>query len=107
MTSHILYSRRSGRRKLAAWQVQDAKARFSELLEITLKKGPQVVTRRGVEAAVLVPISRSAPAGGPAWPRSPHPPHRWLQCRGCGIPPPPVWHRPASPPFPPVPPTSP
>jgi antitoxin Phd len=41
---------------LAAWQVQDAKARFSELLEITLKKGPQVVTRRGVEAAVLVPI---------------------------------------------------
>jgi antitoxin Phd len=41
---------------LAAWQVQDAKARFSELLEITLKKGPQIVTRRGVEAAVLVPI---------------------------------------------------
>jgi antitoxin Phd len=41
---------------LAAWQVQDAKARFSELLELTLKKGPQVVTRRGVEAAVLVPI---------------------------------------------------
>lgn len=39
-----------------AWQVQDAKARFSELLELTLTKGPQVVTRRGVEAAVLVPI---------------------------------------------------
>jgi antitoxin Phd len=38
------------------WQVQDAKARFSELLELTLTKGPQVVTRRGVEAAVLVPI---------------------------------------------------
>jgi antitoxin Phd len=41
---------------LAVWQVQDAKARFSELLELALKKGPQVVTRRGVEAAVLVPI---------------------------------------------------
>jgi antitoxin Phd len=41
---------------MAAWQVQDAKARFSELLDITLKRGPQVVTRRGVEAAVLVPI---------------------------------------------------
>jgi hypothetical protein len=26
------------------------------LLELTLKKGPQIVTRRGVEAAVLVPI---------------------------------------------------
>jgi len=41
---------------LASWQVQDAKARFSELLDTTLRKGPQVVTRRGVEAAVLVPI---------------------------------------------------
>ena len=41
---------------MATWQVQDAKARFSEMLEITLKKGPQVVTRRGIEAAVLVPI---------------------------------------------------
>ncbi|MGB9030179.1 MAG: type II toxin-antitoxin system Phd/YefM family antitoxin [Acidobacteriaceae bacterium] len=38
------------------WQVQDAKARFSEFLEASLKKGPQVVTRRGVETAVLVPI---------------------------------------------------
>ena len=45
-----------GRRQLSAWQVQDAKARFSEFLNATLKKGPQVVTRRGVEAAVLVPI---------------------------------------------------
>ena len=41
---------------MATWQVQDAKARFSELLEITLQKGPQIVTRRGVAAAVLVPI---------------------------------------------------
>ena len=41
---------------MTVWQVQDAKARFSELLDTTLKKGPQVVTRRGVEAAVLVPI---------------------------------------------------
>jgi antitoxin Phd len=41
---------------VAAWQVQDAKARFSEFLDTTLKKGPQVVTRRGVEKAVLVPI---------------------------------------------------
>ncbi len=41
---------------MASWQVQDAKARFSEFLDATLEKGPQVVTRRGVEAAVLVPI---------------------------------------------------
>lgn len=38
------------------WQPQDAKARFSELLNITLKAGPQVVTRRVIAAAVLVPI---------------------------------------------------
>ena len=41
---------------MASWQVQDAKARFSELLDATIKKGPQVVTRRGVKTAVLVPI---------------------------------------------------
>lgn len=39
-----------------SWQVQDAKARFSEFLDATVKKGPQVVTRRGVETAILVPI---------------------------------------------------
>jgi prevent-host-death family protein len=38
------------------WQLQDAKARFSELIEATLREGPQVVTRRGVETAVVVPI---------------------------------------------------
>ena len=38
------------------WQVQDAKARFSELLEKSVAEGPQVVTKRGVETAVLVPI---------------------------------------------------
>ena len=39
-----------------SWQVYDAKARFSEFLDATLKDGPQIVTRRGVETAVLVPI---------------------------------------------------
>ena len=41
-----------------AWPVQDAKARFSELLEASLANGPQVVTKRGVETAVLVPIDQ-------------------------------------------------
>jgi antitoxin Phd len=41
---------------MAIWQVQDAKARFSELLDATIKKGPQIVTRRGIETAILVPI---------------------------------------------------
>jgi antitoxin Phd len=38
------------------WPVQDAKARFSELLETCLREGPQMVTKRGAEAAVLVPV---------------------------------------------------
>ena len=38
------------------WPVQDAKARFSELLQTCVREGPQVVTRRGEETAVLVPI---------------------------------------------------
>lgn len=38
-----------------SWPVQDAKARFSEFLERCLTEGPQMVTKRGAEAAVLVP----------------------------------------------------
>lgn len=38
------------------WPVQDAKARFSEFLDACLTEGPQLVTKRGAEAAVLVPV---------------------------------------------------
>lgn len=38
------------------WPVQDAKARFSEFLDACLTEGPQLVTKRGAEAAVLIPI---------------------------------------------------
>ena len=41
---------------MSSWQLQEAKSRFSEFLDAALTKGPQVVTRRGIEAAVLVPI---------------------------------------------------
>jgi len=42
--------------KNKSWPVQDAKARFSEFLDACERDGPQVVTRRGKEAAVLVPM---------------------------------------------------
>ena len=42
---------------MPAWKVQDAKARFSELLDTCLESGPQVVTKRGQEAAVLVSMA--------------------------------------------------
>jgi antitoxin Phd len=41
---------------MTSWPVQDAKARFSEMLETCLRDGAQIVTKRGAEAAVLVPI---------------------------------------------------
>lgn len=41
---------------MKSWPVQDAKARFSELLETCLKEGPQMVTKRGAGTAVLVPL---------------------------------------------------
>jgi prevent-host-death family protein len=41
---------------MKSWSVQDAKARFSEFLETCLNEGPQVVTKRGADAAVLVSL---------------------------------------------------
>ena len=41
---------------MQTWPVQDAKARFSEFLEACLSDGPQLVTKRGAEAAVLVHV---------------------------------------------------
>lgn len=52
---------------MKSWPVQDAKARFSDLLATAVKEGPQMVTRRGVDTAVMVPVdewkrlTRSAP----------------------------------------------
>jgi toxin FitB len=37
------------------WSVQEAKARFSELLDTCLREGPQMVTKRGADAAIIAP----------------------------------------------------
>jgi len=49
-------SRKSTRRPLAAgtWRLQDAKARFSELVRRAREKGPQRVTVHGKDAVVVV-----------------------------------------------------
>lgn len=41
---------------MATWKFHEAKARLSEVIDTAKKKGPQIVTRRGVEEAVIVPI---------------------------------------------------
>lgn len=37
-----------------AWQVQEAKQRFSELVRRALDEGPQVVSRRGEDVVVVL-----------------------------------------------------
>lgn len=37
-----------------SWKLQDAKARFSEVVERALHDGPQIVTRHGENAVVVV-----------------------------------------------------
>ncbi|MEZ2219211.1 type II toxin-antitoxin system Phd/YefM family antitoxin [Rhizobium rhizogenes] len=39
------------------WPVQDAKAKFSEMLDASLEEGPQLVSKRGEPKAVLVSVS--------------------------------------------------
>jgi antitoxin Phd len=55
---------------MASWQLHDGRACFSEFLDAELSEGPQVVTRRGVEAALLIPIGdwrRLQRAARPGW----------------------------------------
>ncbi len=40
----------------SVWQVQEAKNRFSELIEAALAQGPQVVTRHGKPVVQIVPL---------------------------------------------------
>ncbi len=39
------------------WQLQEAKNRLCQLVDEVQKKGPQVITRRGTEIAVLISYS--------------------------------------------------
>ena len=41
---------------MVTWQLQEAKAKLSEVIDRAETDGPQMITRRGVETAVIVPI---------------------------------------------------
>jgi antitoxin Phd len=41
---------------MAQWPVQDAKTRFSELIERAITEGPQTITRHGAERAVVLSV---------------------------------------------------
>ena len=48
----------SQKSKPHVWQLQDAKARLSELIATARKSGPQIITQRGVKSAVVIPFDR-------------------------------------------------
>ena len=41
-----------------AWQVQNAKARFSEVFRLARTKGPQLITRQGKDRVVMMPVEQ-------------------------------------------------
>jgi len=40
------------------WQVQTAKARFSEVFRLARTEGPQLITRQGKEGVVMMPVEQ-------------------------------------------------
>jgi antitoxin Phd len=48
MVDHVSFS--------SPWQIQKAKAHFSEVIEKARMEGPQVIARHGVERAVVLSI---------------------------------------------------
>jgi antitoxin Phd len=38
------------------WQLQDAKNRFSEVVQKALEHGPQLITRRGIKTVVIMSV---------------------------------------------------
>jgi antitoxin Phd len=41
-----------------AWQLQAAKARFSEVFRLARTSGPQLITRQGKEGVVMIPVEQ-------------------------------------------------
>lgn len=42
---------------LAEWQIQDAKNKLSEVITLALKQGPQLITKYGEKAVVVISYS--------------------------------------------------
>jgi prevent-host-death family protein len=41
---------------MQTWQLQNAKNRLSEVVDLATREGPQIITRRGVETAVILSV---------------------------------------------------
>lgn len=64
---HPLAARRNDRpARTAAWKLEDAKARFSEVVRRATREGPQAVTVRGRRAVVIVSADEYERLAAPA-----------------------------------------
>ena len=41
---------------MSSWQLQEAKNKLSKLVDEAMKSGPQIITRRGVEVAIVLSV---------------------------------------------------
>jgi antitoxin Phd len=41
---------------ISSWQLQEAKNKLSQLVDEAVKSGPQIITRRGVEVAIVLSV---------------------------------------------------
>ncbi len=53
-TSNLNYLKVASR----TWQVQTAKARFSEVFRLARTEGPQLITRQGKDGVVMIPTEQ-------------------------------------------------
>ena len=42
---------------IQTWQLQEAKNKFSRVIENAINRGPQIITRRGVEVAIVISLA--------------------------------------------------
>ena len=54
----LQHAKKRAKQKHSTWQVQTAKARFSELLRRAREEGPQIVTKQGKDDVVVLPIEQ-------------------------------------------------
>ena len=59
-TGHSTRAAKVNRSKSArhSWQLQTAKARFSEVFRLARTEGPQFITRQGKEGVVMLPVEQ-------------------------------------------------
>lgn len=50
---------------MATWQLQEAKAKLSAVLDAVRTEGAQIITRHGIKEAVVIPFAEWKPADEP------------------------------------------